>query len=195
MVADSEAYIREMRDYQPELATTTFSNDLMLHDAAHDLHLSFRGRGHTAGDVVVFCPQKKVIATGDLLHGALPYLGDAWPREWPLTLVAVAQFDFLHAAGGHGPVQPAKKVLYMKRDYLEELAEEVSKGKQRGRTAADLQNAVTPATLKSLSGPYREWLLTVFGAGSRAPGITPETALAASVRSNIADMYKALDRT
>jgi len=48
----------------------------VLHDPAHELHLLRRGRGHTAGDVIVFCPQKKVVATGDLLHCFLPFLND-----------------------------------------------------------------------------------------------------------------------
>ena len=69
LVAESNAYLDEMRDYAPELPDITLDRGLILHDKAHDLHLVFRGRGHTAGDVVVYCPQKKVVATGDLLHG------------------------------------------------------------------------------------------------------------------------------
>ena len=65
--AGMKAYLAEMNNYTPELPDLTFDRDLILHDKAHDLHLAFRGRAHTMGDVVVFCPQKKVVATGDMI--------------------------------------------------------------------------------------------------------------------------------
>ena len=34
----------------------------------------FLGHAHTAGDVVVFCPQKKALSSGDMIHGILPFI-------------------------------------------------------------------------------------------------------------------------
>ena len=68
-IAESQAYLTEMKNYAPEIPSVTIGRDLVLHDKMHDLHLAFRGRAHTAGDISVYCPQKKVIATGDMLHG------------------------------------------------------------------------------------------------------------------------------
>ena len=56
MIAQSQAFLEEMRNVPVELPNITFDDQLTLHDKAHDLHLSFRGRGHTAGDIVVYCP-------------------------------------------------------------------------------------------------------------------------------------------
>ena len=56
MVKDSVEFASEMKDYKPELPSITIETDLIIHDKAHDLHLAFRGKGHTAGDVVVYCP-------------------------------------------------------------------------------------------------------------------------------------------
>jgi glyoxylase-like metal-dependent hydrolase (beta-lactamase superfamily II) len=152
------AYMAQMRDYQPELPDVTFSENLVLHDKAHELHLAFRGRGHTAGDVVVFCPQAKVLATGDLLHSWLPYIADGFPREWPGTLRTVRGFEFEHVIGGHGGVQHSRQRLDQFAGYIEELTEAVDAGKRKGLTVEQLQSTITPASLKSLGGGYGEFV-------------------------------------
>jgi cyclase len=195
MTSEMRAYLGEMRGVAPELPNLTFSDNLVLHDKAHELHLAFRGRGHTAGDVVVFCPQKKVIATGDLVHGWLPYLGDAYPKEWPGTIQAVAKFDFTQMIGGHGGVQRSRERLGQFSGYIRELTEAVDTRKRKGETIEQLQAAITPASLKSLGGGYGEF---VGGQITKYDGpqmrVSPRDAVAGAVRSNIAEIFKALDK-
>ena len=195
MTSEMRAYLGEMRGWAPELPNFTFSDNLVLHDKAHELHLAFRGRGHTAGDVVVYCPQKKVIATGDLVHGWLPYLGDAYPKEWPGTIRAVARFEFTQLIGGHGGVQHSRERLDQFSGYIRELTEAVDTGKQKGETVEQLQAAIAPATLKSLGGGYGEF---VGGQITKYDGpqmrVSPQSAVAGAVKSNIADIFKALNK-
>ena len=48
------------------------------------------GRGHTAGDTVVWLPEEKVLFAGDMVeYGATPYCGDAHFTDWPGTLAAI----------------------------------------------------------------------------------------------------------
>src|SRR5205807_230334 len=89
MIRQTAAFQEEMRNVPLELPNVTFDNHLTLHDKAHELHLSFRGRGHTDGDIVVFSPSKKVIASGDLLHSFFPTISDGYPRDWPKTLRSI----------------------------------------------------------------------------------------------------------
>src|SRR5207248_5654271 len=78
-----ESYRTELQNYVLELPTITFNNSYVLRDKAHDLHIEFHGHAHTAGDVVVFCQQKRAIATGDMILGFVPNIGDGFPRSWP----------------------------------------------------------------------------------------------------------------
>ncbi len=196
-IAESKAYLAEMRSYQPELPTITFQDTLVLHDRAHELHLAFRGRGHTAGDVVVYCPQKKAIATGDLAHGFLPYIGDGYPREWPKTLRTVAEFDFDHLAGGHGAPQRGRDRMLQMAAYIEELTELVAKGKREGRTEQELEKSIRPADLKSISnGGYGEFVVASLKKYSAIePAVTRAEILEDGVRGNIAAIYATLDRS
>lgn len=196
MIEETREYERELLAYKPELPNVTFRDDLVLHDKAHDLHLAFRGRGHTAGDIVVFCPQKKVLATGDLAHCFFPYIGDGYPREWPRTLRSVGAFDSTHVIGGHGPVQQGRDRLDQMAAYIEELTAAVEKGKREGRTVEELARIITPAGLKSLrNGGYGEFVAGCTKRGDAESFLKPPAEiLAEGVRSNVASIYHSLER-
>ena len=190
LIAETRAYLAEMHGYQPEMPDMTFDEDLVLHDKAHELHLAFRGRGHTAGDVVVFCPEAKVLATGDLLHSWFPFIADGYPREWPRTLRTVADFDFAQVIGGHGGVQDSKQRLGQFAGYIEELTERVEAGKRSGQTVDQVQAAITPASLKSLGGGYGEFISDQIARSDGPRTLAkPADVIADGVRGNIAEIY------
>ena len=137
---------------------------------------------------MVFCPQKKAIATGDLLHGSLPISPMATPKEWPRTLNTLTEFPFDHATGGHGGVQ-GREIVGQMAGYTRELTEAVDAGKRRGQTVQDLQAALTPARLKPLGGGYGEFLQGQMKRSSIDAAITPPAqALADGIKTNIADI-------
>ena len=82
-----QAYQAELKDYTPELPTITFDKSYLLRDAAYDLHVEFHGHAHTSGDVVVYRPQARAVATGDVIHGFLPNIADGFPRLWPAAIL------------------------------------------------------------------------------------------------------------
>jgi glyoxylase-like metal-dependent hydrolase (beta-lactamase superfamily II) len=191
---DIEDYIREMRDYQPELPSVTFADTLVIHDKDHELHLAFRGRAHTAGDVAVFCPQKKVIATGDALHGFFPYLVNSYPLEWPRTLYEWAQFDFDHVAPGHASVQHGKDKLFHKAAYIEDVTEKVRAAKSKGMSVEDVARTVTPASLPALSRNNFGVAAaeSVLKYSVNEPATTVESLIRDTVRSNVEHVYARL---
>ena len=154
-----KAYQAEMANYTPELPTLTFAKSHVLKDRAGDLHLEFHGRAHTAGDIVVFSPQKRVVASGDMISGFLPNMGDGYPSEWPGTITSVEKLAFDQTITGHGPVQHDRARIGQLRNYIEELTSRVQQGKKAGKSLAELQKATTVASLKSLgSNQYAEYV-------------------------------------
>ena len=131
------AYQKEMTPPRVTLPTLTFDRRLVIHRGGREIHLLFLGRAHTAGDVVAFIPSERAIATGDLMHGLLPYMGDGFPDEWPATLRALEALDFDHVIPGHGSIQEGKSVLAQFRGYVEELTEKISRGVERGQSLDD----------------------------------------------------------
>jgi len=188
-----EAYQADIKDYHLELPTITFDKSYLLADPAFDLHLDFHGRSHTAGDVFVYCPQQRALATGDAIHGWLPNIADGYPRLWPGTIDEVAKADFKNLMGGHGPLQVDRTVMTCQRNYIEELVERVEAGKKAGQTLKEMQARLTVASLKSMrSNGYQGFLERTVAAGNSHFG--PMPPLQDGVNANIADVYKNLDR-
>lgn len=181
---DIKKYIAEMQNYTPELPDLTFDRELVLHDKDQDLHLFFRGRAHTAGDVVVLSPKNKVVATGDMIHSLIPFIGDGYPKEWPRTIRSVAELSFDHVIGGHGQVQGGKTNLQGMAAYIEELTTAVERDRQK--PLSELQASITPATLKSLAGDYGRFVM------QNLSGSDPAKALANGVRTNIGHIHNRL---
>jgi cyclase len=189
-----QAYQAELQNYAPELPTITFDKSYLLKDPAYDLHIDFRGHAHTAGDVVVYCPQERAIATGDVIHGFLPFIADGFPRIWPGTIDSIGQADFNKIMPGHAALQTDRIAMTSLRNYIEELTAKVEQGRKAGLTVAEMQKRVTVASLKSLhSNGYEAYLARM---SERSHSHFVQVApLQNGVNVNIADIYTNLDKT
>ncbi len=191
-----EAYQAEMKDYAPELPTITFDNSYQLRDPAFDLHLEFHGHAHTAGDVFVFCPQRRAIATGDASHGWVPNLGDGYPHAWPETIDKVKQADFQYVLGGHGPMQSDRVVMTNQRNYIEELTGKVEEARRDGIPVEEMQKRFTVKTLRSMqSNGYAEFLARIQSQGHPRFSEVDDSPLQDDINGNIRDILKNLNRT
>jgi cyclase len=191
-IAQLQAYQAELRNYTLELPTITFDKSYVLQDPAFDLHLDFHGHSHTAGDIFVFCPQQRAMATGDAIHGFLPNIADGFPRSWPGTIDTVGKADFRTLMGGHGPLQTDRTIMTSQRNYIEELTEKVEQGKKAGLTLGEMQKQFTVASLKSLqSNGYAETLMRIDEQSNAHFGKMPP--LQTGVNTNIHDVYLNLD--
>ena len=79
-IAQLESFASEMKDFEPTLPHDHVRKSYVIREKDHAPHLQFHGLGHTAGDVVVFCPQKRVIVTGDLRNPHFPEFIDSYQR-------------------------------------------------------------------------------------------------------------------
>jgi cyclase len=192
-IAQLESYKAELQNYTPELPTITFDKSYVIQDKAHDLHIAFHGHAHTAGDLTVFCPQKRAIATGDMIHGFLPFIADAFPKAWPGTIDVIGRQEFDHILPGHTSLQTGRVVMVSIRNYIEELTGKVEEGRNAGKSAAELQKSITVASLKSLqSNGYADLLIRNYERFNPHFGSMPP--LQDGVNTNIIDVYKNLDR-
>jgi cyclase len=96
------AYQAELTALVPTPPQLTLGDRLTLWLGRREVRLLHLGRGHTAGDVVVYLPQQRVVCTGDLFNGYIGYMGDAYVDEWAETLGRFAALDFETVIPGHG---------------------------------------------------------------------------------------------
>ena len=192
-IRQAEAYLAEMKSFAPELPDITFAKSYEIKDSAFDLHIEFHGRAHTAGDVAVFCPQRRAVASGDAIIGWLPNIADGYPREWPRTIDSIGQLAPDRILPGHGPIQPDRQRMVQMRNYIEELTGLVENGKKAGKPLAELKATIAPSSVKSLGangyGAYMAENLNKFNVyvGTR-------TAFDDRFSGNIEAIYNNLDR-
>lgn len=101
-LAVQEAYLAAIPEVRPMPPTTTLATRMTLHRGDSEIRIFFFGRGHTGGDVVVHLPGDRVLITGDLLGGGLPWMGDGHLLEWAETLEHLKGLEFDIILPGHG---------------------------------------------------------------------------------------------
>lgn len=108
------------------------------------------GRAHTDGDLFVFLPAERVLATGDALHGWTPTMRDSYPYEWIQTLDAAEKLDFEYVIGGHGEVIHGKQKFELWKQYFRDLLESTTAAYVEGATMEEAKKRVS----ESLTAKY-----------------------------------------
>jgi cyclase len=120
------------KELKPTPPNLTLSTEMTLYRGTREIQIRFLGRGHTAGDVVVFLPNEKVVITGDFLTSGLSNMSDSYPVEWVASLDALKKLDFDTVLPGHGDAYTDKAKIDYFQAYLRDVWSEVSRLKQQG---------------------------------------------------------------
>ena len=134
----AEAYFAELKALKPALPTRTVSSSITLKEDGREIQVLVLGRAHTDGDVFIYLPKEKVMASGDALVDWMPFLNDGYPEEWVQTLQALDQFDFTHIIPGHGEVLPKAHLSFF-RGYLTDLIAAVKQAAAAGASLEEMQ--------------------------------------------------------
>lgn len=142
--AELQKNLEVQRQYQAATAaievtppTTTLSQRMTLYRGGREIQLLYFGRGHTGGDVVVYLPAEKVVATGDLLTAGLSYMGDGYLEEWADTLEELKGLDFEWILPGHGEAYRGKERIDYFQSYLRDLSKKVAQMHADGVSAEE----------------------------------------------------------
>jgi len=159
-VNQAERYLAELKSMQMALPTVTFDRSLILHGKSRTVQILWLGKAHTDGDVFVYLPAERFIATGDALHGWTPFMNDSYPMDWIRTLKAVEQLDFEYAFGGHGDVFRGKAQFQAWEQYFSDLmtqsATAYSSGVSMTDTVARLSASLVPKYASKMPPTFKD---------------------------------------
>lgn len=141
-IESQEAYLGELKNLEITIPNLTFDRSLILWKGDRQIQVLYFGVGHTRGDVVIYLPKEKVLATGDLLTGGLPFMRDAVPLAWAGTLESVVKLDYDQVIPGHGDVQIGKDRTNLVMRYLNDLYPAVKSQVDKGATVEEAVKAV-----------------------------------------------------
>jgi glyoxylase-like metal-dependent hydrolase (beta-lactamase superfamily II) len=145
---EAQAYLAELKQMKAALPNVTFDRHLTIHSDNDTLEVLFVGKGHSDGDVFVYDPKRKVIATGDSLTGWVPTMGDASIYDWMQQLKTIEDLDFKYVIGGHGSVLQGKDTFDLWRKYFADLLDETSKAAAQGASLEETKTQLIPTLLQ-----------------------------------------------
>lgn len=153
----TNAYLQEafgpftFTDIETPRPTRTFSGELTVEVAGRTAELIEVGPAHTAGDVLVYLPDDRVIFTGDILfiHGT-PIVWNGPIQNWLNACQKIIDLDCRAIVPGHGPLTDAAGVRAV-ADYLSYVKAEASVRHEAGMRAEDAARDIE-------LGPYADWL-------------------------------------
>jgi cyclase len=150
----AEDYLTELKNMQVTLPTMTLDRSLILYQKSRTVEILWLGRGHTEGDVFVYLPKEKVIATGDALHGWTPYMGDSYPYDWIETLDTAQKLDFQYVIGGHGDVMNGKEKLELWKQYFRDLMAQTASAYAAGASREEAEKSVSKTLIAKYAAKF-----------------------------------------
>jgi glyoxylase-like metal-dependent hydrolase (beta-lactamase superfamily II) len=135
--ASTEAYGKALAALVAQPSDVTFPDQMTIWLGSREVRILHLGRGHTAGDTVVYLPAERVVCTGDLFNGYIGYMGDAYVDEWVTTLGRLASVDFQTVVAGHGKPFTGKDRIALVQACLRDLWRQAETLKREGVAAKD----------------------------------------------------------
>jgi glyoxylase-like metal-dependent hydrolase (beta-lactamase superfamily II) len=150
-VAVLQNHLEGTNAVRPTPPNVTLNDRLTLHLGSREVRILFMGRGHTGGDVIVFLPKERLIATGDLIVEGTSYAGDAYIPEWIDTLERVKGLPFDTVLPGHGAAFKGKAKFDHFQAYLRLL---YSESKRMHDAGVPMEQAAKTIDLRSQAVNY-----------------------------------------
>ena len=144
--------LERSKEIVPVPPSVTFDSKMVLKKGGREIQLLFLGRGHTAGDAVLFLPKERIVCSGDLIEGGISYMGDGYFDEWVATLEAFKQLDFAVCLPGHGRPFNDKAHVTALQSYLTDVVEQVARIRAQGIPAEEALKRL------DLSSHEKNWL-------------------------------------
>ena len=122
IIDDLPAVDAEFQRLRVTPATLVIDDEFALELGGRVIELKNLGHANTAGDLVMWLPQERIVATGDIVVLPSPYAFNVPPRPWAQTLRNLKALDFKTLVPGHGA--PQQDTQYV--DLLIEVAEDIA---------------------------------------------------------------------
>jgi glyoxylase-like metal-dependent hydrolase (beta-lactamase superfamily II) len=130
--------------------TETFTGSTTIEIGVRDIVLEEVGPAHTAGDVIAWAPDSRVVFTGDILFlGSTPIIWAGPIGNWLAACRHIRNLSPDVVVPGHGPISDVDGVAQVER-YLEWLQRETRERHQAGLSVLD-------AAWDIDLGEYNEW--------------------------------------
>ena len=123
-------------------ATTTFTQKMTIYLGDEPVEIVAAWPAHTLGDVYVYFPKERTVATGDLyLTNSVPAMDEGSAAHWIQDLDQILALPADHFVPGHFEVG-TRQTIQRFRDYMADLDAQVQKLAQTGATEDEVRQKI-----------------------------------------------------
>jgi len=112
----------QFKTHDSTLPTITFENKLVIYSGSKEVQLLHIGDANTEGDIIMWLPQDKIVATGDVIVLPTPYAFNTDPKKWAATLRAINTLGYTTLVPGHGTIQHDTAFMDLTIEALDSIA-------------------------------------------------------------------------
>ncbi len=126
MLADYPAYKAQLARMKVMTPTLAIDETMTIDLGKRRVTLLYAGLGNTAGDLALYLPEEKILATGDIVVAPVPYGFGSYPREWARIVRQLASLPAATIVPGHGPIMTDTDYLAKMATLLDHVADQAA---------------------------------------------------------------------
>lgn len=158
--SDGTPVTPEMRDFYVELLenfefvseeiqrrqlmppTRTMTDKAVIDLGGRTVELRHIAPGNTKGDMILWLPEEKILATGDIVVRPTPYGFFSYPRTWASVLRELKTYGAKYIVPGHGDVMTDTAYVDLLAETMDLVADQVDAAVKAGRSLDETRAAM-----------------------------------------------------
>ena len=141
----------------PQDRTDVITDRKMMTLGGEMIGISFIGRSHTGGDLVVWLPKQKILFLSEIfLNRVFPAMRSAYPSEWLKALDVAEQINADIYIAGHGFTETGPVSKEELRAYHKAMEAVIAEATRLHKAGVPVEDAIKQANF----GEYASWTLS-----------------------------------
>ncbi len=169
VIDDADTILAEFNRAQVTPADATFSDSYTIESGDRHIELLHLGHANTAGDIVMWLPDERIVSTGDMVVLPSPYAFNVPPRAWAATLRELNKLDYKTLVPGHGAIQTDTAYVDLIIESAESIADQRDALLAEGMSSEDVQQALDLSAFENRFTHGDEYVKSYYDAYFDAP--------------------------
>ena len=149
VLRQADVAMQECLEFRYRGVDLAFGERLTVRLGHRNVELLWLGRANTAGDAVIYVPDAKVAAVGDIIVHPFPFATQSYISEWAAVLRKIEAMDTVAIVPGHGPVMRDKRYLADLAELMESITAQVRAAYKPGMTLDEVRAKVDLDTFRT----------------------------------------------
>jgi len=174
LLANFDEVNGELERRQVTMPTRTMSDRLVIDLGGRTAELRHIAPGNTKGDMFLWLPEERILATGDIVVRPTPYGFFSYPRSWAGVLRQLKALDARVIVPGHGDLMTDASYLDLLAETMDLVADQVDAAAKAGKSLEETRAAMDWSPVESRFTGDDEMARRVFNIWFKAPIVEAE---------------------